>query len=101
MINGVDDHVHMLIGLPPTVALSDVMRFIKANSSRWFKNRFNVGFAWQTGFGAFSVSRSGAKAVSRYIADQEQHHNTRDFRSEFLTLLRKHEVEFEEEYLWR
>jgi len=101
MINGVEDHVHMLIELPSTIALSDLMRFVKANSSRWFKQRFNMKFAWQTGFGAFTVSRSGVKAVSQYIRDQEQHHQSRDFRSEFITLLQKNEIEFDEEYLWK
>src|SRR5690242_11181390 len=63
IVNGVDDHVHMLILLPPNVSLSDAMRFVKANSSRWVAEKFGKKFAWQKGFGAFSVSRSKVDAV--------------------------------------
>ena len=101
IINGIDDHVHILFVLPPNVALSDMMRFLKANSSRWFRLRFKVAFAWQTGFGAFSVARSGVKATTKYIRDQEAHHAKRDFRQEFVEFLRKSEVDFDDEYLWK
>jgi putative transposase len=101
IINGVDDHVHMLILLPPDLSLSEAMKFVKANSSRWMKQRFNKPFAWQKGFGAFSVSRSSAGAVSRYIQNQETHHKKQDFREEFVTLLSKNEVDFDENYLWK
>ncbi|MBL8183211.1 MAG: transposase, partial [Blastocatellia bacterium] len=87
--------------LPPSVALSDVMRFVKANSSKWFKERFKVAFAWQTGFGAFSVSRSGVKKVSEYIRDQEIHHQKRDIREEFILLLDKNGVDFDVDHLWK
>ena len=100
VINGVADHIHMLIILPPDVSLSDAMRFIKANSSRWIKRRFQMAFAWQKGFGAFSVSRSSVRAVSKYIADQEQHHEKIDLKTEFIALLDKHEVDYDERYLW-
>ena len=101
VINGVEDHVHILLALPPNLLLSELMRFVKANSSRWFKERFKVPFAWQTGFGAFSVSRSGVEEVSRYIREQEKHHEVRDFREEFKLLLKKNGVEFDERFLWR
>jgi putative transposase len=101
IVNGVDDHVHILIELPSTVALSDVMRFVKANSSRWFTERFEQPFAWQKGFGAFSVSRSSFDVVFNYIRDQEMHHRSRDFREEFLAMLRKSGVEHDPEYLWK
>ncbi len=101
IINGVDDHVHLLFLVPPDVSMSDLMRFLKANSSRWMKRRFGKPFAWQKGFGALSVSRSIVPAVSRYISDQEIHHRKMDFRSEFVTLLKKNEIEFDEEYLWQ
>lgn len=101
IINGVVDHVHSLFTLPPNIALSDLLRFVKANSSRWFKRRFNVPFAWQTGFGAFSVSRSGVDSVANYIRYQEKHHARRDFRAEFVEFLRKNGVEFDEEHLWK
>ena len=100
IINGIDDHVHMLISLPPTVSPSDAMRFIKANSSRWMSERTGVDFGWQKGFGIFSVSRSGVQAVMEYIRDQEIHHGKRDFRSEFIAMLDKSGVEFEEKFLW-
>ena len=101
IINGVDDHVHLLILLSPDISLSDVMRFVKSNSSRWIKERFGIVFAWQKGFGAFSVSRSNVPVVSRYIRDQEIHHRKFDFTREFLSLLDKNGVEFDEEYLWK
>lgn len=100
IINGVDDHIHLLISLPPAVSPSDAMRFIKSNSSRWLSEKTGSDFGWQKGFGIFSVSRSGANAVVDYIRDQEIHHEKRDFREEFLTMLVKHGVEFEEKYLW-
>lgn len=100
IINGVLDHVHLLIMLPPNVHVSDAMRFVKANSSRWVKERFNKKFAWQKGFGAFSVSRSGVDAVVKYIADQERHHQKSDFRAEYVSLLDKNEVDYDEKYLW-
>ena len=101
IVNGVSDHIHILLELPPSVSISDVMRFVKANSSRWMKERFGLPFAWQKGFGAFSVSRSVVPAVSRYILEQEKHHLSRDFQSEFKLLLEKNGVGFDEEFLWR
>ena len=100
-INGMDDHVHILASLPPTVSTSDAMRFIKANSSKWVSEKFNKPFEWQKGYGAFSVSRSGMDAVVKYIENQVEHHEKYNFRSEFLSLLRKYEVEFDENYLWK
>jgi putative transposase len=101
IINGVSDHVHLLILLPPDLSVSDAMKFAKANSSRWMKQRFKAPFAWQKGFGAFSVSRSAVPAVARYIGDQEAHHTKMDLKAEFITLLKKNEVDFDEEFLWR
>ena len=100
MINGIDDHVHLLILLPPNVSVSDAMRFVKANSSRWIKARFQKPFAWQQGFGAFGVSRSNVDAVAKYIRDQEAHHRKFDFKSEFVSLLDKNGVDYDEKYLW-
>ncbi len=100
IINGVDDHVHILMELPPSVCLSTAMRFIKANSSRWASEKFHIAFSWQTGFGAFSVSRSGVEAVSSYIRDQETHHKKFDFKREFEMLLDKNGVEYDTRYLW-
>ncbi len=100
IINGMSDHVHLLILLPPNVSVSDAMRFVKANSSRWVKERFGKKFAWQRGFGAFSVSRSNVDAVAKYIKNQEQHHRGFDFKTEFVSLLSKNDVEYDEKYLW-
>ena len=100
IINSVNDHIHMLICLPPSVSPSDAMRFIKSNSSRWMSERTGADFGWQKGFGIFSVSRSGVQAVMEYIRDQEIHHAKRDFREEFVAMLEKNGVEFEEKYLW-
>lgn len=100
-INGMSEHIHMLISLPPTVSISDAMQFIKANSSKWVSERFGKPFAWQIGYGAFSVSRSNVDAVVKYIQNQEEHHQKYDFKEEFLKLLRSHEVDFDEKYLWK
>jgi len=100
IINGMSDHVHLLILLPPSIHLSETMRFVKANSSRWFKQKFGRKFAWQKGFGAFSVSRSGVDAVVKYIRDQEQHHRRFDFKTEYVSLLEKNAVEYDPQYLW-
>lgn len=100
IINGMADHVHLLILLPPSVSVSDAMRFVKANSSRWVKEKFGKKFAWQKGFGAFSVSRSNVDAVATYIKNQEQHHKGFDFKTEFVSLLDKNDVEYDERDLW-
>ena len=100
IINGMSDHIHLLILLPPNVSISDAMRFVKANSSRWVKERFGKKFAWQKGFGAFSVSRSNVDAVAKYIMEQEQHHRGFDFKTEFVSLLDKNNVEYDERDLW-
>jgi REP-associated tyrosine transposase len=101
IVNGVLDHVHLLILLPPDLSPSETMKFVKANSSRWMKQRSGKPFAWQKGFGAFSVSRSNVPALTRYIADQETHHAKMDFKTEFVTLLKKNEVDFDDEFLWK
>ena len=98
-VNGTVDHVHLLISLPPSLALADAMRVLKTNSSRWVNEERRVPFAWQAGYSAFSVSRSNAKAVMDYIARQEEHHHKINFREEFITFLRRHEIEFDERYV--
>ena len=101
IINSMPDHVHILVLLPPTVSLSDVMKFVKANSSRWMKQRFGKPFAWQKGFGAFCVARSGVDAVAKYIREQEAHHRKFDFEIEFVSLLEKNGVEYDAAFLWK
>ena len=102
LINGVADHVHLLIGLCATHALADVMRVLKTNSSRWVHEQWpaRAGFAWQTGYGAFSVSYSNIDAVKAYIARQEEHHRSISFQEEFIAFLRRHQIEFDERYIW-
>ena len=101
-INGMPDHVHILIGLEPTMALSDLVRDIKANSSRFINEQqwLRWKFEWQSGFGAFSYSRSQRPAVIRYIENQEQHHARRSFREEYLEMLKKFEVEYNGKYVF-
>jgi putative transposase len=103
VIGGTADHVHLLARLPADLAVADCLRVLKTNSSRWAKERWSKRppFAWQGGYGAFSVSESRRAAVIRYIQDQEQHHLRITFQDEFLKLLRSHGVEFDERYIWQ
>lgn len=94
-VGGMGDHAHMLIQLPPTLSLSDAMLEVKTSSSRWMGR----SFAWQRGFGAFSVSSSNARAVVRYIQTQEVHHEKMSFDEEFMALLKKHGMEFDPRYV--
>lgn len=99
-IGGVSDHVHLLLGLRATHRLADVMRELKTVSSGWVHNEIGLtGFAWQEGYGAFTVSASQRETVRRYIERQEEHHRTRTFREEYLELLRSSGVEFDERYI--
>jgi REP element-mobilizing transposase RayT len=101
-INGTPDHVHLLANLPPKLALSDVLRTVKANSSKWIhESKADLAsFAWQDGYAAFTVSKSQVDAVQQYIRDQKEHHAERDFKAELLGLLVKHDVEYDDRYLW-
>ena len=102
-INGMSDHVHILVGLKPAMALADLVRDIKADSSdfinrkKWVRGRF----CWQEGYGAFSYGHSQLGTIIRYIQNQEQHHRRRTFKDEYLTWLRKFEVSFEEKYIFK
>jgi REP element-mobilizing transposase RayT len=99
---GMPDHVHLLADVSKQQAIADAVRDIKANSSGWIHETFphHRSFAWQTGYGAFTVSYSNVETVKRYIANQAEHHRVRSFQEEFVEFLRKHEVEYEEKYLW-
>ncbi len=99
-VNAVPDHVHLLVKLPPRIALSEVVGKMKASSSGWVKRKWQTDFAWQAGYGGFSVSQSNVPAVANYIANQEQHHKRVVFREEFVAFLKKHEIEYDERYLW-
>jgi REP element-mobilizing transposase RayT len=102
-IGGTADHVHLLTCLPSDLAVADCLRVVKTNSSRWVKEKWPERrlFAWQGGYGAFSVSESRRGEVVRYIEEQARHHRQASFQEEFLGLLKKHGVEFDERYLWR
>ncbi len=102
IINGMPDHVHILIGLKPDCNLSDLVRDIKANSSKWInENKYVIGkFEWQTGFGAFSASQSQIQKVVQYILKQEEHHRKKTFREEYIDFLNAYGVEFNQEYIF-
>ncbi len=101
-INGMADHIHILIGLKPNAALSDVVRDIKANSSRFINDRNWIAgkFEWQNGFGAFSYSHSQLTKVIDYIRNQEEHHKTKSFREEYIEFLKLFNIEFKNEFIF-
>jgi putative transposase len=102
-INGMTDHVHILIGLKPALALADLVRDIKADSSnfinkkKWVRGRFSL----QEGYGAFSYGHSQLDTIIRYIQNQEQHHRRRSFKDEYLAWLKRFEIPFEEKYVFQ
>ncbi len=103
IINGYSDHIHIFMGLNPVISISDLVRDVKRSSSLFInndKNWFRGKFSWQDGYGAFSYSKSQVKNVYQYIFNQEKHHIKRSFRAEFLSLLRKFEIEYDEKYLF-
>jgi REP element-mobilizing transposase RayT len=93
-VGGTADHVHLLIAMHPNQRLAEVVRDLKANSSRWM-NESGDGFSWQEGYGAFSVSPSQTPVVKQYIRNQAAHHQRRDFQEDFLSLLRKSGIEYD------
>jgi len=99
---GVEDHVHVLASLPSTMSLADAASAMKANSSRWIHEHAPQckGFEWQAGYGAFSVSKSAEPRVIAYLHGQEEHHQKQNFQAEFVALLAKHDIPYEERYLW-
>ncbi|MBI2822044.1 MAG: IS200/IS605 family transposase [Acidobacteria bacterium] len=100
LINGVTDHVHLLLGMVPVVSISECVRVVKSNSSGWIhESRPSCRFAWQDGYAAFSVSRSDLDRIYRYIAAQEEHHRKISFHEELLAMLRSHNIAFDERYL--
>jgi len=97
-IGGIEDHMHLLIQVPPSLALAKAVSTIKSNSSRW-ANEQGQKFTWQEGYGAFSVSHSNLPMVVSYIRNQKARHTRMGFAAEFLALLKKHAVEFDEKYV--
>ena len=102
-INGMPDHVHILFGLRPVQAISNLMKQVKQDSSKWInQNRLARGkFSWQEGYGAFSYSKSQLPRVIKYIQNQQEHHKTKSFREEYLALLKTHEVDYDERYIFK
>jgi REP element-mobilizing transposase RayT len=99
---GMFDHIHLCASLPSTISVADFVNAVKSNSSRWIHESFSQlrTFAWQEGYGAFSVSKSEEPRVVKYIGNQQDHHRKRTFKQELITLLDKHEIEYDERYLW-
>jgi REP element-mobilizing transposase RayT len=101
-VGGTTDHVHLLAKFKAAMSVSDMLQRIKGNSSKWINERPErlSRFAWQTGYGAFSVSQSQVDAVRRYIQGQKEHHRRVSFREEFVRMLERHGIEYDEQYLW-
>jgi len=101
-INGTADHIHVLFNLSRVKTIAEVVEELKTSTSKWIKTKgpgFR-GFHWQSGYGAFSVSSSNVDKVVRYIQGQKEHHQARSFQTEFRSLLRRHGVPFDEQFVW-
>tara|TARA_R110000868_G_scaffold51890_3_gene164346 strand:- start:1787 stop:2245 length:459 start_codon:yes stop_codon:yes gene_type:complete len=101
-INGMPDHIHILIGMKPSCCLSDLVREIKKSSNSFVKEKefSKYKFEWQEGFGAFSYSHSSLDNVIEYINNQKEHHKKRSFKEEYINFLKKFNIEFKNEYLF-
>ncbi len=102
IVNGVENHIHIFVGIKPSISISDLVRDIKNNSSKYINenNFLKQKFSWQEGFGAFSYSQSHIQNVYNYIANQEEHHRKQTFKEEYLEFLREFEIEYDEKYLF-
>jgi putative transposase len=100
IVNGIADHVHMLIRIRPVHSIAEMMRVIKTNSCKWIHHKGHPKFAWQAGYGVFSVSESNIPGVTKYIATQEEHHKKHSFQEEFVAFLKKNSVTYDERYIW-
>jgi REP element-mobilizing transposase RayT len=101
-IGGVEDHIHILLSIPASIALAKALQLIKTNSSKWVHEEFPhlEVFGWQEGYGAFSIGKSQVDATVSYIQNQAEHHRKVTFKQEFLAFLDKHEIEYDLRYLW-
>ncbi len=100
-VGGTADHLHVFMGLRATHCLAEVMREVKSEASAWIHRELRQpGFAWQEGYGAFTVSASQFELVRSYVLNQEEHHRTKTFQEEYLAMLKRGFVEFDERYLW-
>jgi REP element-mobilizing transposase RayT len=102
IVNGIEDHMHCFLGLKPSISVSDVMKSVKAKSSKWIDESgyLDDRFEWQKGFGCFSYSRSHVDAVYHYIRNQEKHHQRVSFREEYITMLEKFGIDYDERYIF-
>jgi len=102
-INGMPDHIHILFGMRPNQSISELLRTIKSDSSRWInENKFVAGkFSWQEGYGAFSYARSEISNVAKYIENQELHHTQKTFTEEYIAMLEEFEIEFDSKYIFK
>jgi len=102
-INGMPDHIHILVGMRPTQSISDLLQDIKGGSSKWINERqFVKGkFEWQEGYGAFSYGKSQVKEVISYIDNQEEHHKKKTFKEEYIGFLEKFEIDYDEKFIFR
>lgn len=103
IVNGVEDHVHVFVGLKPTMNISELIRDIKNNSSKFINEQkfIRSKFSWQAGYGAFSYSQSHVKRVYQYILTQEEHHRRTSFRDKYIELLQRFEISFNEKFLFQ
>ncbi len=101
-IGGITDHVHLLVSMPTTLSTAKGIQLIKGGSSAWVHETFPEmrNFAWQEGYGAFSVSVSHLAETIAYIENQEEHHRHKSFQEEYLAFLKRHEIDYDEKYLW-
>jgi REP element-mobilizing transposase RayT len=101
-INGVEDHIHILLQLGRTITISNLISEMKSNSSRWIKSKGQdfINFAWQGGYGVFSVSRPSLEGAKRYLASQKEHHKTVTFKDELIAMLKRAQITYDEKYLW-
>ena len=102
IVNGIEDHVHCFLGLKPTISISELMKTVKAKSSKYINdNKFLLDrFEWQLGYGAFSYSQSHINRVYKYIENQEAHHNKESFKKEYLKYLEEYKIPFDERYIF-
>ena len=102
-INGMSDHLHILVGMRPSQSVSDLIQNIKSNSSRWINEKkfLKVKFEWQEGYGAFSYSKSHVQNVIRYIQNQEEKHKAKTFNEEYLDFLNAFEIDYDERYVFK
>jgi REP element-mobilizing transposase RayT len=101
-INGIENHIHILCILSKNIALAELLEQIKGSSSKWIKTKGAeyINFAWQGGYGGFSVSQSKAEVVKHYIENQKEHHKAVSFKEEYTQFLKEYEIEYNEDYLW-